>query len=119
MRILLDESVPRPFGREPWASGEDVLTVAQMGWASTRNGELLRRAADAGFDALLTSDRNLEYQQSIRGLDICVIVLVTPSNRLEDLQPLGAELESKLARASRGDVIREGTETWMRPKRRR
>lgn len=58
MLVLLDESVPRQLARA--MAEHEVRTVAQMGWSSTENGELLRLAATAGFGALITADRNLE-----------------------------------------------------------
>jgi hypothetical protein len=85
VRILLDESVPRPLGR--LLAGHDVRTVTQMGWTSLSNGVLLQRAAEA-FDALITTDQNLEFQQNLATLPIAVVVLVATSNRLESLEPL-------------------------------
>jgi len=60
MRVLLDEQLPRPLARE---SGEhDVSTVQQRGWAGLKNGELLRVAADAGFEVFVTADRSRRYR---------------------------------------------------------
>ena len=59
-----------------------------MGWASTQNGELLKLAAAEGFVALLSADKNMEYQQSSTELTIAVIVLAPVMNRLVDLIPL-------------------------------
>jgi hypothetical protein len=42
--------------------GHEVFTTSYMGWTGIGNGELLRRAATAGFDVLITNDRGLEYQ---------------------------------------------------------
>jgi hypothetical protein len=53
-----------------------------------KNGELLRRAADAGFEVFVTADRNLEFQQNLSQTRLGVILLVAPSNALEDLLPL-------------------------------
>jgi len=78
MRVLLDESRPRPLGR--LLTGHDVRTVAQEGWASFENGDLLRVSA-ARFDVLLTADQNLEFQQNPTTLPIAVIVLVADSNQ--------------------------------------
>ena len=78
MRLLLDESLPRPLG--DLLVGHDVRTVTQMGWTSLGNGELLRQAATA-FDALLTADQNIEFQQNLKILPIAVVVLVADSNR--------------------------------------
>lgn len=85
MRILLDESLPRPLAR--LLPEHDVRTVAEVGWAGKRNGELLQLAA-SGFDAVLTADQNLEHQQDLGALPIAVIVLVAPTNRIESLHPL-------------------------------
>jgi hypothetical protein len=60
VRVLFDESMPLPFARD--IVGHDVQTVRNMGWLGTRNGELLRRAAAAGFDAIVTMDRNMAFQ---------------------------------------------------------
>jgi uncharacterized protein (DUF433 family) len=61
--VLLDEQLPRQLAQK--LSGHDVRIVQQQGWAGLRNGELLQRAADAGFDVFLTDDRNLEFQQNV------------------------------------------------------
>ena len=61
MRILLDESVPRPLAA--LLLGHDVRTVTQMGWTGLGNGDLLRQATPT-FDALLTADQNIETKPS-------------------------------------------------------
>ena len=84
MRILLDESRPRPLAR--LLPEHDVRTVAAMGWAGIRNGELLQLARGA-FDTLLTADQDLEHEQNLGALPVAVVVLVAPTNRLESLRP--------------------------------
>lgn len=79
MRVLLDESLPRPFAA--LLSGHDVRTVAAMGWSGEQNGELLRLAADK-VDVVVTADRNLEHQQNLSTLPVSVVVLVAPTNRV-------------------------------------
>lgn len=100
MKLLLDEQIPARFARE-FPEDYDVHTVQKMGWASTRNGELLKLAAAEGFVALLSADKNMEYQQSSTELAIAVIVLAPRMNRLDDLIPLVPSvislLEVKLA----------------------
>jgi hypothetical protein len=86
MRILLDESVPRPLRRE--LVDHEVSTVVEVGWAGNRNGELLRLLAAEHFEVFLTTDQNLRYQQNFSGFRVAVIVLVAPTNRLHDLVPL-------------------------------
>ncbi len=87
MKLLLDEQLPARLARE-FPEKFDVYTVQKMGWASTKNGEFLKLAASEGFVALLSADKNMEYQQSSTELAIAVIVLAPVMNRLIDLIPL-------------------------------
>ena len=80
MRILLDESVPRALGF--LIQGHFVRTVQAAGFAGLLNGELLAAMKSAEFDALITFDQNLPYQQN-SNLAVAVIVLVAPNNRVE------------------------------------
>lgn len=93
MRILLDECVPRRFGRE--LHEHEVRTVPQMGWASFENGALLASAAGK-FDVLLTTDQRLSYEHDLSALALSVVVLVAKRNKLEFLLPLVPELRKTL-----------------------
>ena len=63
MRVLLDESLPRPLAKQ--IIGHDARTVSQMKWTSLGNGELLKQAA-AAFDVLLTADQNSGFNRISR-----------------------------------------------------
>jgi hypothetical protein len=67
------------------------------------NGELLALAA-VDFDVFLTTDRSLSYQQNLSAFDIAVVVLVAPSNRIDDLRPLVPRLLEVLPTAKRRAV---------------
>lgn len=95
MRLLLDESVPRRLRQA--LPGHTVKTVVEMGWSGVKNGALLALAA-AEFEAFITVDRNLPYQQNIATLPIAVVVLAARSNELQALLPLMSRLEETLAR---------------------
>ena len=105
MRLLLDESLPNPL--TDLLVGHDVQTVAQMGWTRLGNGALLRQAA-AAFDALLTADQNIEFQQNLKTLPVAVIVLVAASNRLESLEPLVPDVLRTLANLQPKTLVRVG-----------
>jgi hypothetical protein len=85
LRILLDECVDWRLSRD--VIGHDVKTARQMGWATIKNGELLALAAQQ-FDAFVTVDRNLSFQQNLAVFPISVLVLRARTNRLADLRPL-------------------------------
>ena len=67
-----------------------------MGWGGIKNGKLLALAANE-FDAFLTVDKNLSYQQNLSALPVAVIVLDSLSNELSALLPLVPALERALA----------------------
>jgi len=94
MRLLLDESVPHRLKRS--LPGHAVRTVVEMGWSGISNGELLARAA-LEFDALISVDKNLPYQQNPDALPITVLLLDAKSNELPYLLPLIPKLEEALA----------------------
>ena len=102
MRVLLDECLPRRLKHA--LLGHEVQTVPEMGWASKRNGELLRLAARQ-FDAFLTVDRRLQHEQELSTFQIAVIVLVARSNRLLDLLPLVPATLEILPRTKPGQAV--------------
>ena len=65
-----------------------MATVAYLGWSGTKNGELLAKAAIAGFDAMITLDSGVAYQHNIAALPVAVVVLKASSNDMDDLLPL-------------------------------
>src|SRR5438128_5021959 len=103
MRLLLDECVPKRLKRE--LHRHEAKTVQDMGWAGIKNGELLR-LADGQFDALLTVDQGIEYQQNLSGLRISVVIMLAPSNDVDDLHPLLPAVEGVLASLRHGEIIR-------------
>jgi hypothetical protein len=74
--ILFDQGVPAPLRAH--LPDHQVQTVYELGWSTMRNGELLA-AAEKRFDALLTTDRNLRYQQNLAGRTLSILVLPTTS----------------------------------------
>lgn len=108
MLILIDESLPRQLRIA--LSGHDARTVAQMGWRGTRNGDLLRRAEAASFEALITADRGLEFQQNVARLGFGVIVLMVPTTDPEDVLALVPSIEQALGCITPGRVLHVGTD---------
>ena len=73
MRILLDENLPHKL--RLLLLGHDVRTTAYQGWAGLNNGALLKAAEDAGFDAIITADQGIRYQQNRENSQVALIVL--------------------------------------------
>ena len=74
MLVLFDNGTPRTLAR--FLIDQHVVTEARSrGWAELSNGELLREAESAGFEVLVTTDRNISYQQNLLGRRIAIVVL--------------------------------------------
>ena len=86
MKLLLDEQLPKQL-KSFFPAGFEVWTVGQRDWRGIRNGTLLRLAAEAGFDALVTLDKNMGYQQNHATLPLPIVVLSAYTNRTVDLKP--------------------------------
>lgn len=105
MRLLLDESVPRRLRQS--LPAHTVRTAVEMGWSGVKNGALLALAA-AEFEAFITVDRNLPYQQNVAALPIAVVILVADSIELHALLPLVPRLEEVLAALQPRSLVQIG-----------
>jgi hypothetical protein len=101
VKVLLDECVNNRIIR--YLVGFDIKTVQKMGWAGIKNGTLLG-LAETQFDAFVTIDQNLSYQQSIKKFNLALIVIETPSNNLTALLPFMPHLVATLPRAPKGEL---------------
>ena len=101
-RVLCDESVPHDVAAA--LVGHEVATVQGLGWAGARNGVLLRAARAAGYEVLVTVDRNMEYQQNIPASGLALVVLRARSSRVADLVPAIPALLAVLPTAAAGTV---------------
>ena len=104
MRLLLDECVPRKF--KDALPGHQVSTAREMGWSGKKNGELLTLMGEHQFEAFITSDQNVEFQQNVKASGIAVIVLDARTNRLKELRPLAPAVLRKLSTIKPGTLER-------------
>ena len=107
MRALLDEQVPVDLAELITASdpAHEVDTVTGMGWNGFKNGRLLSEMRAAGFAALVTIDRRMEYQQNIAQSGIGLVVLHTYRARLRELAPLAPAIAAALGTVHPGQII--------------
>ncbi|MBI2324486.1 MAG: DUF5615 family PIN-like protein [Chloroflexi bacterium] len=102
MKVLLDEMLPVSFASH--LIGHEVSTVTREDWKGLTNGALLARAADRGFEALVTADANMEYQQDLRKFALRVIVV--PTQEIDDLAALTPSINAALSSAAPGRATR-------------
>ena len=96
MRLLLDENLPKRLKQD--LIEHEVYTVADKGWTGISNGKLLSLLTENGFDALITFDKNLQYQQNFNKYSISVIVLNAPDNSYLTLKILIPKIKEVLNR---------------------
>lgn len=102
-KVLLDECVPRKFKNH--LPGHECLTVPEAGWAGKKNGELLSLAEKAGFEAFISLDQGIGFEQNLTGRNISVILSHAKSNRLADLLSLAGKLLSTLSSMELGRLV--------------
>ena len=76
-----------------------------MRWKGVLNGELLALARDE-FDALITLDKDIPYQQNITPADVGVMILVARTSSIESLRPLVPQILDRLRTIRRGEIVR-------------
>ena len=106
MKILFDQGTPVPLRRS--LLGHKVDTAYERGWSTLTNGDLLDTAEGDGYNLLVTTDRNLRYQQNLANRQIAIVVLLSTSwpriqrhqddirNAIDTIVP-GAYLEIEIA----------------------
>lgn len=77
MQVLFDQGTPAPL--RTVLTKHQISTAYELGWAELKNGELMEVAESKGLEVLVTTDRNLKYQQNLASRKIAIVVLSTPS----------------------------------------
>ena len=77
MQVLFDHGTPAPLRHT--LVGHQVTTAYERGWSGLKNGELIAAAEAGEFDVLVTTDKNLRYQQNLAGRSLAIVVLWTTS----------------------------------------
>lgn len=103
MRLLIDNCVPRKFAR--LIVGHEVSLARQQGWHELQNGDLIDVAEAAGFDALVTTDKNLRYQQNLKGRRVAIVVMSPRLVFFESLAPMIGQLMQALAHLEPGAFV--------------
>jgi len=104
VKVLLDEMLPA--GLAGLLPSHAVTTVKNAGFTGLTNGDLIRGAVAAGYEVLLTADRNMSAQQNFPASGIALVLV--PGNRMADIGPRAAEIQAAVLAARPGTVTRLG-----------
>ena len=86
MKILFDECLTSKAKR--YLDEFEAVTVPEASFSGLKNGKLLKAAVEAGFDILLTIDKNIDYQQNIDKFAIAIVILDVPRSHIRYVEPL-------------------------------
>ena len=73
MRVLFDQGTPVPL--RSFLTRHSVRTAAEQQWSTLANGNLLDAAEAAGFEVLVTTDKNLRHQQNLAERRMAIVIL--------------------------------------------
>lgn len=100
MKILFDHGTPAPLRHA--LTGHEISTAYEIGWAKLQNGDPLA-AAEKEFAGLVTTDKNLRYQQNLAGRHLAILILPTTSwPRLQKHLP---EIQAAVNALKPGDYL--------------
>ena len=108
MRVLLDNNVNPRFAH--LISGHEIAHAHELGWDHLLNGDLIATAESNGFQAIITADKNLRYQQNLGGRQISIVVLNSVLITLPHIRSLAPRVEVALRDLSPGCFVVVGPE---------
>jgi predicted nuclease of predicted toxin-antitoxin system len=99
VKVLFDQNVPRNLA--PHLKTHEVTRSVELGWQELKNGDLLEAAQNRGFEVLVTADRNLAYQQNLKGRRLAIVVL--PSGNWPLLKRAITDVVKAISESKTGD----------------
>ncbi|HEV2991344.1 MAG TPA: DUF5615 family PIN-like protein [Candidatus Angelobacter sp.] len=104
MKLLLDEMLDERLRSYFAVYDHKCATVKEAGFAGLLNGELLTAADAQGFDVLITTDRNIQYQNNLAGKKIALLIIRVFRNKLSSVVPHVPESLQALTSLKPGEV---------------
>ena len=103
MKILLDHNLDWRLSDQ--LPGHEVSTALEMARDALKNGALMTEAEKFGFSVLITSDKGIKDQQTMKGRAIGVVIMRALNNRLETHLTMIPEVIQVLAVIQPGQII--------------
>ncbi len=104
MKILLDECVTKKV--KQLLTEYEVSTVSELNYNGLKDGALLAEAEKAGFDILLTIDKNIDHQQNIAKFHLAIVILDVLKSTLPHIEKLLPEFKKQINSFEKGRAYR-------------
>lgn len=75
----------------------------QRGWELLENGELIRKAEEAGYEFFATTDQSILYQQNLTGSQLEIVVLLATA--WSQVRRRTEEIRAAIATVRPGEII--------------
>jgi hypothetical protein len=102
LKTVLDEGVPRELAKMLRAV-DCTVDEFPNSWKGMKNGALLTLIEEAGFDCLVTCDKSMEWQQSLKNRKMAILVL---PQKLAELELIVEVIADGIRQAKSGVVMR-------------
>jgi hypothetical protein len=103
-KVLLDENLPVKI-KYRLQDVCEIYTVSDKRWNSLENGDLISAMQGDFFDYLVTSDKNLQYQQNLNKYTIGFIILNIADNNYETILPMLEKVKEILSNEIKAALI--------------
>ena len=103
MKIVVDECLPKRVIH--FFDRDSAYTVPQIGLSGTKDRELLEELDRREIDVFITIDGNIEYQQQFKHREFGTVVILSVSNRFDDLLHLKEQIVKAVHSVVRGEII--------------
>jgi predicted nuclease of predicted toxin-antitoxin system len=103
LKLLLDECLPVDF-RHSFA-GHNAHTVEWAGLKGKKNGELLKAAEEAGYEALLTVDQGISRPQRFGKRKLSIVLLVSRNEPIGRPRFIGRGVAEALRNLQAGQIV--------------
>jgi predicted nuclease of predicted toxin-antitoxin system len=102
VKVVVDEGVPRQLVGALRDAGLDAHRF-KTDWKQITNGALIAEVEFAGFDVLITNDKNMANQQSLKGKRLAVVAL--PTNKRSIVMERVDDIVDTVKSARSGDHV--------------
>ena len=103
MKLLLDECAPKRLRND--FPNHEIRTLDESGLKGLKNGQLLRAAVNRGFEALITVDRKMPFQQNLAHVNLALIILIATPCRYEQPKLLVPKALEALETIKPGEIV--------------